>query len=43
MGVIKEGKLKLSSKFNMKDINVANFIMGMEIKRDHANRKLWSN
>jgi hypothetical protein len=27
----------------MKDLGVANFILGMEIKRDHANRKLWLN
>jgi hypothetical protein len=27
----------------MKDLCVANFILGMEIKRDHANRKLWLN
>jgi hypothetical protein len=27
----------------MKNINVANFILGMEIKRDHANKKLWLN
>jgi hypothetical protein len=31
---IKEVKKKLSSKFDMKDIRVANFILGMEIKRD---------
>ena len=27
----------------MKDIGAKNFIMGMEIKRDHAVRKLWLN
>jgi hypothetical protein len=27
----------------MKDLDVANFILGMEIKRDHANMKLWLN
>jgi hypothetical protein len=27
----------------MKDLGVANFILGMEIKRDHANKKLWLN
>jgi hypothetical protein len=43
MDVIKEVKLQLSSKFDMKDLSVANFIMGMEIKRDHANKKLWLN
>ena len=41
--VIKEVKSRLSSKFGMKDISVANFIMGMEIRIDHANRKIWLN
>ena len=27
----------------MKYLGVANFILGMEIKRDHANMKLWLN
>jgi hypothetical protein len=27
----------------MKDLGVANFILGMEIKRDHANMKLCMN
>jgi tagatose-1,6-bisphosphate aldolase len=27
----------------MKDLDAANFIMGMEIKRDCANKKLWLN
>jgi hypothetical protein len=27
----------------MKDLNVAKFILGMEIKRDHANKKIWLN
>jgi hypothetical protein len=40
MGVIKEVKLQLSSKFDMKDLRDANFILGMEIKRDLANKKL---
>jgi hypothetical protein len=31
---IKEVKKKLSSKFDVKDLGVGNFIMGMEIKRD---------
>jgi hypothetical protein len=43
MDVINEVKSQLSSKFDMKDLGVANFIMGMEIKRDHANKKLWLN
>jgi hypothetical protein len=43
MDVIKEVKLQLSSKFDMKDLGAANFILGMEIKRDCASRKLWLN
>ena len=41
--VIKEVKSKLSSKFYMKYINVANFILGMEVKRDRANMKISLN
>jgi hypothetical protein len=36
-------KIHLSSKFDMKDLGAANFILGMEIKRDRENRKLWLN
>ena len=43
MDAIKEVKSQLSSKFDMKDLGVANFILGMEIKRDRANRKIWLN
>jgi hypothetical protein len=43
MDVIKELKSQLSSKFDMKDLGAANFILRMEIKRDRANRKLWLN
>jgi hypothetical protein len=43
MDAIKEVNKKLSSKFDMKDIDAANFIMGMEIKRDQAARNLWLN
>jgi hypothetical protein len=43
MDVIKEVKSQLSSKFYMKDLGVANFILGMEIKRDRTNKKLWLN
>ena len=43
MDVIKEVKSQLSSKFDMKDLGAANFIMRMEIKRDSANMKLWLN
>jgi hypothetical protein len=41
--IIQEVKTKFSSKFDMKDLSAANFILGMEIKRDQVNRKLWLN
>jgi hypothetical protein len=41
--IIKEVKTQLSSKFDMKDLGAANFILGMEIKRDWENMKLWLN
>eukprot|EP00253_Pinus_taeda_P030783 PITA_30783 len=34
---------QLSSKFDMKDLCATNYILGMEIKRDQAKRKLWLN
>jgi hypothetical protein len=43
MDVIKEVKSQLSSKFDMKDLGATNFILGMEMKRDRANMKLWLN
>jgi hypothetical protein len=43
MDAIKEVKSQLSFKFDMKDFSAANFILGMEIKRDCANMKLWLN
>ena len=39
--IIQNLKTQLSSKFNMKDLGAANYILGMEIKRDWAKRKLW--
>ena len=36
--IIKEVQYQLPSKFDMKDLSVANFILGMEIRRDHANK-----
>ena len=38
--VIKEVKAQLSSKFDMKDLGAPNFIMGMEIRRDRANKMI---
>ena len=43
MEVLKEVKLQLSSKFDVKDLDVANLILGMEIKINHEDRKLWLN
>ena len=41
--IIQDLKTQLFSKFDMKDLGAANYILGMEIKRDRANRKLWLN
>jgi hypothetical protein len=38
--IIQDVKTQLSSKFDMKDIYAANFILDMEIKRDREKRKL---
>jgi hypothetical protein len=43
MDAIKEVKKQLSSKFDMKDLGVSKFIMGMDIKRDRAARDIWLN
>ena len=40
---IKEVKSQLFSKFDMKDLGAANFILGMEITRDHANKMISLN
>ena len=39
--IIQDLKNHLSSKFDMKDLGVANFILGMEIKINQAKRILW--
>jgi hypothetical protein len=41
--IIHDVKTYFSSKFDMKDLGVSNFILGMEIKRDRKNMKLWLN
>ena len=41
--VIKEVKSQLSSKFDMKDLGAAKFILGIEIRRYCANKKIWLN
>ena len=38
-----DDKIQFFSKFDMKDLGAANHILGMEIKRDRENRKLWLN
>ena len=35
--------MQLSFKFDMKDLDVASLILGMEIKRNRVDRKLWLN
>ena len=40
---IEEVKSQLSCKFDMKDLGAANFIMGMEIRRDRANKMISLN
>jgi hypothetical protein len=34
---------QFSSKFDMNDIGAANFILGVKIKKDWENKKLWLN
>ena len=41
MDMIKEVNRQLSSKFNMKDLGMAHFILGMDIKRKIESMKLW--
>jgi hypothetical protein len=41
--MIKDVKSQFSSNFDMKDIGAMNFILGMGIKREWTNRKLWLN
>jgi hypothetical protein len=36
-------KIRLSSKSDMKDLGATNLILGMKIKRDQENRKVWLN
>ena len=39
--IIQDLKTQLFSKFDMKDLGAANYILGMEIKIDQEKRKLW--
>ena len=41
--IIQDLNTQLSSKFDMKDLGAANYILGMEIKRDREKRKLSLN
>lgn len=43
MDLVKEVKLQMSSMFDMKDLDAAHFILGMEIKRDRPARRIWLN
>jgi hypothetical protein len=36
-----EKSTQLSSQFDIKDFEVAKYILGMEIMRDKANKELW--
>ena len=38
--IIQDLKTQLSSKFEMTDLGAVNYLLVMEIKRDHAKRKL---
>ena len=38
--IIQDLNTQFSSKFDMKDLGAANYILSMEIKRDQAKRKL---
>ena len=39
--MVKSVKNLLARKFDMKDLGLANFILGMHITRDRGKRKLW--
>ena len=41
--IIKGVKSQLSSQIEMKDLGAINFILGIKIKRDHMNKKIWLN
>ena len=41
--IIQDLKTQLFLKFDMKDLGAANYILGMEINRDRAKRKLFLN
>ena len=41
--IIQDLKTQLFSKFDMKCVGVENYILGLEIKRDQATRKIWLN
>lgn len=40
-GMIFYFKSQLLAQFEMKDLEVARYILGMELSRDRSNRKLW--
>jgi hypothetical protein len=43
MNAIKEVKMQFSYKFDMKDLSATNFILRMDIKRDHTVINIWLN
>lgn len=40
-GMISKLKSQLAAKFEMKDLGAEKYILGMEIRRDRVNKKLW--
>ena len=38
---IQELKAQLAREFDMKDLGLANKILGMQIHRDRSNKKIW--
>ena len=40
-GMISKLKSQLAAKFEMKDLGAAKNILGMEIRRDRVEKKLW--
>jgi hypothetical protein len=39
--VVHDLKSQLSTQFDMKEFRAAKYILGMEIRRDRENRKVW--
>jgi hypothetical protein len=41
--LVKETKSQLSCEFDMKDLGELHYCLGIEVKRDHQNKKLYIN